>query len=90
MSKFVRFARVFEHKAQGGTRTRYPSGWSGEVVEEVAKAAEQAKALIAGREGAASTTPESASPFAASPVADSRAPLNPGVSEDVAKAKAKS
>ncbi|PZO78442.1 MAG: hypothetical protein DI629_12135 [Mesorhizobium amorphae] len=46
MTEFVRFDAAFEHKDErSGQRTRYPSGWAGEVDPAVAGAARKAKAV---------------------------------------------
>lgn len=61
---YVRFTRLFEHKdPDTGRRTRYPSGWSGEVAAGVEEAAGKAGALAVDLASAVG----------------SEAPINPGI-----------
>jgi hypothetical protein len=49
----VKFEREFTHRVDDDTRKTWPMGWSGEVGDDVAKAARKAEAAAYWGEGAA-------------------------------------
>jgi hypothetical protein len=85
MTEFVRFNSLYEHKdAETGKRTRFPSGWTGEVEADVAKGARKLQA-VAPKDGGEKPSPHVTA--ARKAVAAAEAALSKA-SSDVEKAKA--